>query len=143
MWAEVVGRLRKPDPGMLLLAINWYEVSEDDCLMVGDRDEDQQAAQAAGVQFILNAKRRPSAMLMGVCQVGKGLVRSCRAVVQLPSVVPHFSSSQHTLHQLVPSEPGEGLLVSESRHYQSVESELFLDDLPKNQLGICYSPPPW
>jgi D-glycero-D-manno-heptose 1,7-bisphosphate phosphatase len=44
--------LRKPGPGMLLEIMQELEVSADKTLMVGDRPEDQQAAQTAGVGFI-------------------------------------------------------------------------------------------
>jgi D-glycero-D-manno-heptose 1,7-bisphosphate phosphatase len=42
---------RKPGPGMLLEAMKHFNVSPEDTLMVGDRDEDEQAAIAAGVAF--------------------------------------------------------------------------------------------
>lgn len=44
---------RKPGPGMLLEAMQHYSILPDDTLMVGDRDEDEKAAIAAGVNFIL------------------------------------------------------------------------------------------
>lgn len=45
---------RKPQPGMLRLAM-WrfgVESNPQTCLMIGDRPEDQQAAEAAGVRFL-------------------------------------------------------------------------------------------
>jgi len=42
---------RKPNPGMLEFAVNSFEFTPGDVLMVGDRDEDAQAARAAGVEF--------------------------------------------------------------------------------------------
>lgn len=44
------GKYRKPNPGMLLLAQAIYGANE--CLMVGDRPEDEGAAQAAGIPFM-------------------------------------------------------------------------------------------
>lgn len=43
---------RKPSPGMLLEAMSFAGVSPAEALMVGDREEDEQAAQNAGVAFI-------------------------------------------------------------------------------------------
>jgi D-glycero-D-manno-heptose 1,7-bisphosphate phosphatase len=43
---------RKPGPGMLWEAMNDADILPEDTLMVGDRDEDEQAAKAAGVDFI-------------------------------------------------------------------------------------------
>ncbi len=43
---------RKPAPGMLLAAMKAAEVEPAQTLMVGDRDEDREAAEAAGVRFI-------------------------------------------------------------------------------------------
>ncbi len=43
---------RKPEPGMLLQAMSDADVSPDETLMVGDRPEDEAAAQAAGVDFV-------------------------------------------------------------------------------------------
>lgn len=42
---------RKPGPGMLLEAMKDFEVTPEQTLMVGDRDEDRLAAQAAGCSF--------------------------------------------------------------------------------------------
>jgi D-glycero-D-manno-heptose 1,7-bisphosphate phosphatase len=56
--SQVVGRCRKPEPGMLILAQQEYVVATrtenqlPQTLMVGDRPEDEQAAQAAGVDFL-------------------------------------------------------------------------------------------
>jgi len=44
---------RKPGPGMLLSIIAKSGESKEDCLMVGDRPEDNQAAHAAGISFYL------------------------------------------------------------------------------------------
>ena len=44
-------RYRKPAPGMLLRAMMDFGADPSDTLMVGDGDEDQQAAQAAGCRF--------------------------------------------------------------------------------------------
>lgn len=43
------GTFRKPQPGMLNLAIRIYQ--PDQVLMIGDRSEDREAAQAAGIRF--------------------------------------------------------------------------------------------
>lgn len=43
---------RKPAPGMLLDIIKASNVYPSDCLMVGDRDEDEQAARNAGIDFM-------------------------------------------------------------------------------------------
>lgn len=43
---------RKPGPGMLLEAMQHCGVSAQNTLMVGDRDEDRLAAEAAGVAFV-------------------------------------------------------------------------------------------
>ena len=43
---------RKPEPGMLLRAMEDADASPDGTLMVGDRPEDEAAAQAAGVSFV-------------------------------------------------------------------------------------------
>jgi D-glycero-D-manno-heptose 1,7-bisphosphate phosphatase len=42
---------RKPGPDMIIEAMQYYALSPSDTLMVGDRPEDNLAAQAAGVQF--------------------------------------------------------------------------------------------
>lgn len=47
---------RKPGPGMLLEAMRYYGVSPKEALMVGDREEDEQAAQNCGVGFMLAEK---------------------------------------------------------------------------------------
>lgn len=44
---------RKPAPGMLLAAMEYYGISPEQTLMVGDSDDDRLAAEAAGCQFIL------------------------------------------------------------------------------------------
>ena len=43
---------RKPGPGMLLEAMDHFGVSPESTLFVGDRAEDQGAAQAAGTSFV-------------------------------------------------------------------------------------------
>jgi D-glycero-D-manno-heptose 1,7-bisphosphate phosphatase len=54
--SQVVGLCRKPNPGMIFLAQQAYrftiEQQLSQTLMVGDRPEDEQAAQAAGVDFL-------------------------------------------------------------------------------------------
>lgn len=45
------GSFRKPGAGMLKMAIKYYSAICDDCLMVGDREEDEKAALAAGIPF--------------------------------------------------------------------------------------------
>lgn len=42
---------RKPNPGMLIRAMRDFAVAPDLTIMVGDRDEDQEAARRAGVSF--------------------------------------------------------------------------------------------
>ncbi len=48
----LIGKFRKPDPGMLLLAEMLHPNTKDGCIMVGDRPEDQAAAIAAGFSFV-------------------------------------------------------------------------------------------
>lgn len=43
---------RKPEAGMLLAAMKEYGISPEETLMVGDRDEDQGAAEKAGCHFM-------------------------------------------------------------------------------------------
>lgn len=43
---------RKPGPGMLFDAMDDFEAEPEDTLFVGDRSEDEQAARAAGCDFI-------------------------------------------------------------------------------------------
>lgn len=43
---------RKPAPGMLLEIIEASGERPEDCLMVGDREEDEQAAKNAGIDFV-------------------------------------------------------------------------------------------
>ena len=45
------GSFRKPGPGMLNLPLKYLGVQPEDCWMVGDRSEDEQAAVAARVNF--------------------------------------------------------------------------------------------
>lgn len=45
-------RRRKPGPGMLLDAMADFEADPNETLMVGDRDEDREAASAAGCAFM-------------------------------------------------------------------------------------------
>lgn len=53
---QFVGSFRKPSAGMLLHEKNWVEIVEgmklSEFVFVGDRPEDEQAAQAAGATFI-------------------------------------------------------------------------------------------
>jgi D-glycero-D-manno-heptose 1,7-bisphosphate phosphatase len=42
---------RKPGPGMLIEAMDHFGIDRHDTLMVGDREEDRLAAEAAGVSF--------------------------------------------------------------------------------------------
>lgn len=42
---------RKPQAGMLIEAMHFYDIDPQDTLMVGDSEEDEQAAKAAGVRF--------------------------------------------------------------------------------------------
>lgn len=44
-------QLRKPNPGMIFYLMDALGFSPNDTLFVGDRDVDQQAAEAAGVRF--------------------------------------------------------------------------------------------
>ena len=44
---------RKPNPGMIIRALNDFDVAPDDALMIGDRDSDVIAAQRAGVRGYL------------------------------------------------------------------------------------------
>lgn len=43
---------RKPGPGMLLQAMDHFGIDRQDTLMVGDREEDKLAAEAAGTSFM-------------------------------------------------------------------------------------------
>lgn len=43
---------RKPKPGMLLAALDYYQCAPADALFVGDWQEDREAAKAAGVPYI-------------------------------------------------------------------------------------------
>lgn len=43
---------RKPNPGMLLEGMKHVGVEASETLFVGDRDEDEQAAKNAGVDFV-------------------------------------------------------------------------------------------
>lgn len=43
---------RKPGPGMLIEAMRDFESEADETLFVGDREEDREAAKAAGVAFM-------------------------------------------------------------------------------------------
>lgn len=47
---QIFGNCRKPNPGMLQLAIAHFNAVE--ALMVGDRPEDEAAAKNAGIQFL-------------------------------------------------------------------------------------------
>lgn len=53
---KLKGTYRKPSPGMLLWAMEWSGVDKADCIYVGDRTEDEQAASAAGVDFLWATK---------------------------------------------------------------------------------------
>lgn len=51
---ELIGTFRKPNPGMIraaLLDLNGLN-TDDDCLLVGDRIEDEEAASNAGIRFL-------------------------------------------------------------------------------------------
>jgi phosphoglycolate phosphatase-like HAD superfamily hydrolase len=43
---------RKPSPGMLLAALDYYMASSEDTVFIGNSDEDKQAAEAAGIRFV-------------------------------------------------------------------------------------------
>jgi len=43
---------RKPGPGMLIEAMDDFEIDRQDTLYIGDRPEDDQSAKAAGIDFI-------------------------------------------------------------------------------------------
>lgn len=45
-------RFRKPGSGMIMLAIDCFEVYPNDCWLIGDREEDALAATAAGINFM-------------------------------------------------------------------------------------------
>src|SRR5260370_32354391 len=47
-----VSNRRKPEPGMLIEAMRHEDVTPDQTIMIGDRPEDEQAARAAGVDFM-------------------------------------------------------------------------------------------
>jgi D-glycero-D-manno-heptose 1,7-bisphosphate phosphatase len=52
VWVGIDPRWRKPEPGMLIVACNAASVPPEDTLFVGDRPEDQQAAEAAKTPFM-------------------------------------------------------------------------------------------
>jgi HAD superfamily hydrolase (TIGR01662 family) len=43
---------RKPNPGMINRYIECYNIKKENCLMVGDREEDMLCAKNAGIKFI-------------------------------------------------------------------------------------------
>ena len=43
---------RKPNPGMINRYIESYNIKKEDCLMVGDREEDMFCAKNAGIKFV-------------------------------------------------------------------------------------------
>lgn len=43
---------RKPGPGMMLLPMKLLRLNPEDCLVIGDRLEDEEAAKAAGMKFL-------------------------------------------------------------------------------------------
>jgi D-glycero-D-manno-heptose 1,7-bisphosphate phosphatase len=45
-------RFRKPNPGMINLAMKLAEVDRENALMIGDREEDRLSAEAANVPFL-------------------------------------------------------------------------------------------
>jgi D-glycero-D-manno-heptose 1,7-bisphosphate phosphatase len=61
---EMWGKFRKPDPGMLFFSMDWaasglwiednfYQLKgKENCLMIGDRPEDEGAASNAGIKFM-------------------------------------------------------------------------------------------
>ncbi len=49
--ASVVPEWRKPQPGMLLAAGEYYDLDPDEIIFVGDYDTDAEAAASAGIQF--------------------------------------------------------------------------------------------
>lgn len=48
---------RKPNPGMLLQAINEFNINKIKCLMIGDKLTDKQAALKAGVKFFFKDRK--------------------------------------------------------------------------------------
>ncbi len=48
---DVPSFYRKPEPGMLYAAMLKIGATPEECLFVGDREEDEQAAEAAGIEF--------------------------------------------------------------------------------------------
>jgi D-glycero-D-manno-heptose 1,7-bisphosphate phosphatase len=49
---DLVGQFRKPNPGMLLFAMRLYAPHCAKFVYIGDRPEDEKAAQAAGIRFL-------------------------------------------------------------------------------------------
>ena len=54
---------RKPGPGMIIHGLEWlgqlhkgHGLTYQDCLMVGDRDEDKLAAEYTGIPFVFNTE---------------------------------------------------------------------------------------
>lgn len=48
----VACKCRKPEPGMLIELVRQFEVTPAETLYVGDREEDRDAAERAGVRFV-------------------------------------------------------------------------------------------
>lgn len=66
---------RKPNPGMLLRAAQKYDLSPALSLMIGDRETDMQAAQAAGVgKKILLCSQKPEKTVADFWVTGLGQV---------------------------------------------------------------------
>ena len=47
---------RKPNPGMILKAIDQFNLDREKCLMIGDKETDMIASKKAGVDFMLFQK---------------------------------------------------------------------------------------
>jgi len=57
-YPDLIGTYRKPGKGMITHVLTSNEADPSECLMVGDRSEDREAAEAAGVSFIEAEKWR-------------------------------------------------------------------------------------
>lgn len=50
-YCDINNESRKPNPGMINRYIESYNIKKEDCLMVGDREEDMLCAKNAGIEF--------------------------------------------------------------------------------------------
>ena len=51
-YCDTNNEFRKPNPGMINKYIECYNIKKENCLMVGDREEDMLCAKNAGIKFV-------------------------------------------------------------------------------------------